>query len=108
MTVNKSVSIEREIAALDALDRPALLRRWQSEYGQEAPPRLSRSLMLKAIAHQMQVRALGGLSPRIIRALKAAAKPTTVTASRRSPGLGARLVREWNGVLSRSHRRPRT
>jgi hypothetical protein len=99
MTVYKSVSIEREIAALDTLDRPALLRRWQSEYGQEAPPRLSRSLMVKAVAHQMQARVFGGLSPRTIRALKVAAKPESDVVSRRLPGRGTRLVREWNGVL---------
>ena len=99
MTVDKGASIEREIAALDTLDRPALLKCWRSAFGREAPPRLSHSLLVKAVAHEMQVRAFGGLSPRIIRALKAAAKPATVAASRRSPGPGTRLVREWNGVL---------
>jgi len=99
MTIGKGASVEGEIAALDTLDRPALLNCWRSAFGREAPPRLSRSLMIKAITHEMQVRAFGGLSPRIIRALKAAAKLATVAASPRFPGPGARLVREWNGVL---------
>ena len=97
MTVGKGAGIEHEIAALDALDRPALLQRWRSAFGREAPPRLSRTLMEKAIAYDIQVRAFGGLSARTIRILKTAAKPDT--GSRRSPGCGARLVREWNGTL---------
>lgn len=99
MTAGKDPGIDREIAALDALDRSALLQRWRSAFGREAPPRLSRALMEKAIAYEIQVRAFGGLSARTIRALKAAAKPTTALPSHRSPGSGARLVREWNGAL---------
>ena len=79
MTVDKAAAgkaagIEREIAALDNLDRPALLQRWRSAFGRDAPPRLSRPLMKKAIAYDMQVKAFGGLPVRTIRALKAAAK----------------------------------
>ncbi len=54
--------------------------------------------MEKAIAHDMQVRAFGGLSARTIRALKAAAKLDAAPASRRPPSRGTRLVREWNGI----------
>jgi len=97
MTEDKGASIGRDIAALDALDRPALLQRWRSVFGREAPPHLSRSLMVKAVAHEMQVRAFGGLSPRTLRTLKAAAKPKATSISRRPPGRGTRLVREWNG-----------
>jgi hypothetical protein len=99
MTEDKGTSIEREIAALDALDRPVLLQRWRSVFGRQAPPRLSQSLLVKAVAHEMQVRAFGGLSPRTIRALKAAAKPEATSISRRPLGRGTRLVREWHGVL---------
>lgn len=99
MTVNKGALIDREIAALDALDRSALVQRWRSAFGREPPPRLSRTLMEKAIAYEIQARAYGGLSARTIRALKAAAKPEAVDVSRRPPGRGTRLVREWNGIL---------
>jgi hypothetical protein len=99
MNVDNGSRIEREIAALDVLDRSALLQRWRSAFGRDAPPRLSRPLMEKAIAYDMQVRAFGGFSARTIRALKAAAKPEAAAASRRPPGRGTRLVREWNGIL---------
>lgn len=99
MTVDKAAGVQRQIAALEDLDRTALLQRWRSAFGRDAPPRLSRPLMKKAIAYDMQVRAFGGLPVRTIRALKAAAKLKTAPASGRPPSRGARLVREWNGIL---------
>ncbi len=99
MTVGKGAGIKREIAALEVLDRSALLQRWRSAFGRDVPPHLSRTLMEKAIAYDMQAKVFGGLSGRTIRALKAAAKPEAVAASRKLPGRGARLVREWNGIL---------
>ncbi len=93
-------SIEREVAALEGLDRSDLLRLWRSAFGRETSPRLSRTLMAKAIAYDIQARALGGLSGRTIRALKAAAKPEAVPAAATRPsGPGTRLIREWNGIL---------
>ncbi len=99
-TVARDLCIEREIAALEGLDRSELLRLWRSAFGQEASPRLSRTLMAKAIAYDIQAKALGGLSARTIRALKAAAKPGAApAAATRPPGPGARLIRERNGIL---------
>ncbi len=91
--------IKREIAVLRTLNRSALSARWRSVFGQDPPARLSRPLMQKAIAYEMQVKAFGGLSRRSIRILKAAAKRRDATALSARPGKGTRLVREWNGVL---------
>ena len=99
MTVDEAAGIERDIAALEGLDRTALLARWRLAFGREAPPRLSRALMAKAIAYDIQVKAFGGLSARTIRALKAAVKPGSAPAASRPPARGTRLIREWNGVL---------
>ena len=99
MTGDKAAGIEREIAALDGLDRTELLARWRSTFGRDAPPRLSRALMAKAIAYDLQVKAFGGLSARTIRTLKAAVKPGSAPAATQLPGRGVRLIREWNGVL---------
>jgi hypothetical protein len=86
MTVGKDQDMAREIAALESLDRPALLERWESAFGREPPPRLSRPLLEKALAHDLQVRAHGGLSRRTVRALKAAIKPRGP--GTRTPGNG--------------------
>lgn len=100
MTVEKDKAVADEIDALETLDRDALVDRWCAAFGHAPPPRLSRPLMVKALAYEAQVQAYGGLSPRIVRALKAAARPTAGDASSTRPlSVGARLVREWNGVL---------
>lgn len=91
--------IAGEIAALEGLDRAALLACWRSAFGRDAPPRLSRELAVKALAYDLQVQAFGGLSARTIRALKAATKPGSGPTTARRPAHGSRLVREWNGVL---------
>ena len=98
-SVSAEVGASREITALERLDRAALRARWQSAFGREAPPRLSRELAVKAIAYAIQVKAFGGLSARALRALKSAAKPGPGPATARPPNHGTRLVREWNGVL---------
>jgi hypothetical protein len=89
--------IAGEVSSLDGLDRMALQRRWQESFSHTAPPRLSQILMAKCIAHNIQVRAYGGLPVRTIRALKAAAKAGDTESI--SPGTGTHLIREWNGVL---------
>ncbi len=99
MTASVGDDVERELAALAVLDRTALLERWRTAFGRDAPPRLSRALMEKAIAYDVQVKAFGGLSARMLRALRAAAKANGGPASSRLPGCGTRLVREWNGAL---------
>ena len=91
--------IKREIAGLRTLNRSALSARWRSVFGRDPPARLSRPLMQKAIAYEMQVKAFGGLSRRSTRILKAAAKRRDGNALPLRPGKGTRLVREWNGVL---------
>jgi hypothetical protein len=91
--------VERELAALAELDRTALLQRWRTAFGREAPPGLSRALMEKAIAYDLQVKAFGGLSVRTRRTLRAAAKSDRKSVLSKLPSCGTRLVREWHGAL---------
>jgi Protein of unknown function (DUF2924) len=88
--------VERELAALADLDRAALLERWRTAFGRDAPPRLSRALMQKAMAYELQVKASGGLSSRTRRALRAAAKADGRSSLSNLPSRGTRLVREWH------------
>jgi hypothetical protein len=100
MTAEKDKAVAGEIAALETLNRDTLVDRWRAAFGHAPPPRLSRPLMVKALAYEIQVKAYGGLSSRTARVLKAAARPTAGdTAASHAPAIGARLVREWNGVL---------
>jgi hypothetical protein len=99
VTASMADRVERELEALADLDRTALLERWRTAFGRAAPPRLSRALMEKAIAYNVQVKAFGGLSARIKRSLRAAAKVDGSSTLRRLPSRGTRLVREWHGAL---------
>ena len=99
MTAGVAHEVERDLAALPELDRTALLERWRVAFGRDAPPRLSRALMEKAIAYDVQVEAFGGLSASTRRTLRAAAKADRKSALSKLPSCGTRLVREWHGAL---------
>ena len=74
MTSQETCHIREQVDALADLDRTALLGLWISAFGPDVPPRLSRALMEKAIAYEIQAKTLGSLPARTRRALKAAAK----------------------------------
>ena len=93
------------IAALASLATPELRRRWQQLYRVEPPARLSRDLLIRGVAYQLQERALGGLTPSTKRKLRTfGRKLKTGSQATLAPGLslkpGSKLVREWR---SRSH-----
>ena len=90
--------VEREVAALAEMDRSALLERWHMAFRRDPPPRLSRALMEKAIAYDLQVEAFGGLAAGVRRTLRAAAKADGRSSLSKLPSRGTRLVREWHGT----------
>ena len=55
--------LAQEIAGLNSLQDRDLKARWRSLYGTEPPSRISRDLLIRAVAHRMQEKALGGLKP---------------------------------------------
>jgi Protein of unknown function (DUF2924) len=99
MTASMTDDVARELAALAEMDRSALLQRWRRAFGRDAPPRLSRSLMEKAVAYGLQAKAFGGLSSRTRRALRAAAKANGRSPLSKLPSRGTRLIREWHGTV---------
>jgi DUF2924 family protein len=84
------------LAGLARASRDRLAEHWVEYFGAAAPPRTSRSLLIRAVAYKMQERALGGLSASTRRLLSSDAPPP----ARRSRALrpGTVLVREWRGV----------
>lgn len=93
---------EQEISSLLELPRVELVQRWKALFRSDPPKGISTSLLLRAVAYQMQVKRFSG--PRS--ALRATLKRTNGAAgSGASPRAGsinlkpgARLVREWNGA----------
>jgi hypothetical protein len=86
------------IAALSGLPTAELRARWRAGYRKAPPPCLSRDLLIRGIAYQLQAQARGGLSPatkRQLRTLTRQLKADGQTALGGSLKPGARLVREW-------------
>lgn len=98
-----TATLEREISTLAGLPRTELVARWQSCYRTAPPKGISRALLVRAIAYEMQVKAIRGLKPAAKRRLQAPGDtPRTVEpASRPALQPGARLIREWNGSTHR-------
>jgi Protein of unknown function (DUF2924) len=98
----KSQNTFVEIGGLADLDLPALRQHWRELDGSEPPVRMSRELLIQAIAYRMQERMFGGLSRaarmKLMVAGSAAAAPSRPrlrTQHRIKPG--TRLLREWQG-----------
>ncbi len=96
-------AVDREIAALQEATSANLKQRWWALYGSEAPRRISRDLLIRALAYRIQEKALGGLKPSTRRLL---AKVAADASARRpiqvapEPSLkpGTVLLREWHGT----------
>jgi len=93
--------LARELASLPRLDRSALLAGWREVYGGSPPTRLSRALLIRALAYRLQERAYGGLPPTTRRTLAHLDRTPPSVPRVAAPRPGTVLVREWHGS---SHR----
>jgi Protein of unknown function (DUF2924) len=97
----KLISLEDPIRALDAETLTGLRGRWKKQY--RAPPskHISRKLLIRALAYEVQVKAHGGLKASTRRKLLAIAKGERVEPRKQAqaakPPPGTRLLREWHG-----------
>nr|WP_210325971.1 DUF2924 domain-containing protein [Oricola nitratireducens] len=95
-----------DVAAFEALDREDCIEAWRKQFGRSPLKYVSVQFMRRALAHEAQVKAHGGHSPAVRRALerslrnvrKADGKTRSVLpASSLTLRPGTHLVREWNG-----------
>ena len=98
---DQSAAIAEQLEALQSLDLIELREEWRKLKGSE-PPRLSRDLMLRALAHALQIEAFGDLRAVAIKKPSLPDSTTAETFRGREPrsqrlSAGARLVREWHG-----------
>ncbi len=97
-----TASLSERLAALGTLSLPEMRAEWRRLY-RSAAPRLSREMLVRALAYRIQEKAGGGLRPAISRRLKEyGGKDDVMTLGGRNiadalPKPGTRLVREWNG-----------
>jgi Protein of unknown function (DUF2924) len=107
-------SVEDVIAGLADLDANGLRLQWRNHLGGTPPAHLPRWLLLKVLAYQIQVAALGGPGKATLRVIRqpkgqtldsAESGPfeTRIASTREGTTLraGALLVREWKGKLER-------
>jgi hypothetical protein len=99
-TAAEARPVESEIRALEQAGVIALRAEWRRLFGGD-PPRLSRDLLVRALAYRVQERAMGGLSRANLKRLRGLAENPEgreplpdPAASLRS---GAKMVREWHG-----------
>lgn len=94
----KALHLKQRLAALEAMDREALLVEWRRHF--KTPPRNTRrDYLLAEISYHLQVQAHGGISPTIRNKLERMAFGDQLQAQQKySITNGTHLVREWNGV----------
>ncbi len=110
MTRVVSGEINLSIKTFEALDRVQCIDRWRRQFGLTPPKHISIQFMRKVLAYEAQIKAHGGHSKTVRRALKRAlvpgngqASPDPMKAPLRPLRMplslrpGTHLVREWNG-----------
>ena len=100
--IQDATACREALSRLPTLEIGELRQQWRGLYKTQAPPNLSRELLVRAVAYRMQELALGGLRPEPRRQLLRIAqqfKETGKATIRARPELkpGTRLMREWQG-----------
>jgi hypothetical protein len=101
-TIKNATSCREALSRLPNLDIGELRQQWRGLYKTQAPPNLSRELLLGAVAYRMQEVAFGELRPARQRQLRQMAQQFNrigAAKARPRPELkpGTRLMREWQG-----------
>ena len=93
--VTEEAAIAAEIDRIRSLGMDALRRRWRAEFGRKPPAGLSKDMLGRMIAWQIQQRAFGGLDREALTFLDSLARPSG--SPRRQLKPGTLLVREYQG-----------
>ncbi len=98
-----TTSMATQLERLSTLSLPELHDAWRRWHRRLPPARLSRDLLIRAIAYRVQETASGGLSKRLLRRLaQIEGERNRPDAPTSSPPIalkpGTRLVREWHGI----------
>ena len=93
--------VERQIAGLADRSTQALRVAWRQLHDTGPPLGLSRDLLIRALAHQLQEQSYGGVSRALRRRLQSLAAASENGTMAVDPGLvlkaGTTLVRQWRG-----------
>lgn len=92
-------TLQEEIGGLAGLDLISLRGQWLELYGSEASSRMSRELIIQAIAYRLQENIAGGISSASRARITSADGDTKIGRTRidRNVKAGTRFIREWQG-----------
>ena len=97
----EACEVDRQIAELLVRSIPELRLAWRQLHRTGSPPGLSRDLLIRALAHQLQERAAGGASRALRRRLQTLTEEFDKRSGSIDPGIvpktGTTLVRQWHG-----------
>lgn len=96
-------TIRQRLAFLKSSTIAELKQQWQALYHSEPPHRISRELLIRAVAYRIQEQVYGGLKPSTRRLLlRLAGDARSGRPLKPEPAAGAQpgtvLMREWHGV----------
>jgi hypothetical protein len=96
-------ALSRKLASLRSLPIKQLKQQWRTLYSSEPPLRVSRELLIRAVAYRIQEQALGGLRPSTRRLLeRLASDARSGRPLKLSPcapaSAGTVLMRDWQGI----------
>lgn len=94
-------NMEMDLEALSGATLAEIKEKWLKAFGTDAPGSMSRKLMIRALAHELQSRTLGRLKPKVRKQLMRVIEPENPQPGKpNAPPLqpGMRLLREWRGV----------
>ena len=97
-------ALSRKLASLRSLPIKELKQRWRSLFNSEPPHRVSRELLIRAVAYRIQEQVLGGLKPSTRRLLERlasdarAGRPLTLSSCAPPVSAGTVLMRDWQGI----------
>jgi DUF2924 family protein len=94
-------NIDNELEALSIATLAEVKEQWRNVFGTDAPTNMSRKLLIRALAHEVQARTYGRLKPKIRKQLRRVMEPCAPSVHK--PGVpslqpGTRLLREWRGI----------
>lgn len=93
--------LEAELDRVEAMDSDGLRAAWEEHFGAAPPAPLPARILRLALAHDLQAKALGGLSPATERRLARIGQDAEAGTTRKRASVrlkpGATLLRDWGG-----------
>jgi hypothetical protein len=93
------MNLEKRVTAIEAMSARERKAEWQCRTGTEAPPAFGSGLLARALTHDLQAKALGGLSKADAKRLLAFGNSGKIDAASGAVKPGTWLSRTWHGEV---------